>query len=97
MNGLWGLGQMAPTKLFVIVDHDVDVHNYSEVAWKVFNNIDPKRDITFTGGPLDDLDHSSSMAFAGSKMGIDATKSFQLRGTIVSGLMMWKCLQILFN
>jgi 4-hydroxy-3-polyprenylbenzoate decarboxylase len=80
MNALWGLGQMAPTKLFVIVDDDVDVHNYSEVAWKVFSNIDPERDVVFSRGPLDDLDHSSPIQFAGSKMGINATRKLPGEG-----------------
>lgn len=80
MNALWGLGQMSTTKLFVVVDDDVDVHNYSEVAWKAFSNIDPKRDVIFVNGPLDDLDHSSPIQFAGSKMGIDATKKWPAEG-----------------
>lgn len=80
MNALWGLGQMAATKMFIIVDAEVDVHNYSEVAWKVFSNIDPARDVVFSRGPLDDLDHSSPIQFAGSKMGIDATRKMAGEG-----------------
>lgn len=80
MNALWGLGQMAATKLFIVVDEDVDVHNYSEVAWKAFSNVDPRRDVVLSRGPLDDLDHSSPLQFAGSKMGIDATKKLPGEG-----------------
>ncbi len=80
MNALWGLGQMSATKLFIVVDENVDVHNYSQVAWKAFSNIDPKRDVTFVNGPLDDLDHSSPIQFAGSKMGIDATQKWPSEG-----------------
>lgn len=80
MNSIWGLGQAMFTKCIVVVDHDVDVQNYSEVAWKALNNIDPERDIQFTMGPIDSLDHSSRLANFGSKMGIDATKKWTEEG-----------------
>jgi 4-hydroxy-3-polyprenylbenzoate decarboxylase len=80
MNSIWGLGQAMFTKCIVVVDHDVDVQNYSEVAWKALNNIDPERDIQFTMGPIDSLDHSSRLANFGSKMGIDATKKWPQEG-----------------
>ncbi|TCS84139.1 menaquinone biosynthesis decarboxylase [Tepidibacillus fermentans] len=80
MNALWGLGLMMLSKLIIVVDEEVDVQNVSEVAWRVFNNIDPRRDITIIDGPLDDLDHSSPMPFIGSKMGIDATKKWPSEG-----------------
>ena len=28
MMGLWGMGQLSLTKMFVVVDHDIDVNNY---------------------------------------------------------------------
>ena len=74
MHAIWGLGQAMFTKVIVVVDEDVDVHNYSEVAWKALNNIDPQRDIEFVTGPVDSLDHASRLANFGSKMGIDATR-----------------------
>ncbi len=80
MNAIWSLGQMMFSKFIVVVDENVDVHNYSEVAWKVFNNVDPKRDIVLTEGPLDVLDHSSPTPFYGHKMGIDATKKWKEEG-----------------
>ena len=80
MNSIWGLGQAMFTKCIVVVDHDVNVQNYSEVAWKALNNIDPERDIQFTMGPIDSLDHSSRLANFGSKMGIDATKKWPEEG-----------------
>ena len=36
--------------IVVIVDGDIDPHDYSTVAWKVFNNTDPARDIVRRGG-----------------------------------------------
>jgi 4-hydroxy-3-polyprenylbenzoate decarboxylase len=80
MNQIWGLGQAMFTKCIVVVDEDVNVHDYSEVAWKALNNIDPERDIQFTMGPIDSLDHSSRLPNYGSKMGIDATRKWPAEG-----------------
>jgi 4-hydroxy-3-polyprenylbenzoate decarboxylase len=66
--------------VIVVVDEDVDVQNYSEVAWKALNNIDPERDIQFVMGPVDSLDHSSRLPNYGSKMGIDATRKWPGEG-----------------
>lgn len=74
ISGIWGLGQLMFTKFVIIVDIDVNVHNLSEVSWKVFNNTDPKRDCIILDGPVDILDHASPIMGYGSKMGIDATK-----------------------
>lgn len=80
MCALWGLGLMMLAKLIIVVDGNVDVQNLSEVMWRVFNNVDPRRDITFVNGPLDALDHSSSQPHYGSKMGIDATRKWPEEG-----------------
>jgi len=80
MNSLWGIGQMMYTKMLIVVDEHIDVHDLSTVAWKVFNNIDAKRDILISEGPLDALDHSSNTAFYGHRMGIDATKKLKSEG-----------------
>ena len=74
MHALWGMGQMQFTKCIVVVDADVDVHDYAQVAWRVFNNVDWKRDVLVTEGPLDVLDHSSPQPLWGGKIGIDATQ-----------------------
>jgi 4-hydroxy-3-polyprenylbenzoate decarboxylase len=74
MNFLWGMGQMMYTKLIIIVDEEVNPQNLSEVAWRAFNNIDGKRDIVFSDGPLDALDHSSLLPHYGTRIGIDATR-----------------------
>jgi 4-hydroxy-3-polyprenylbenzoate decarboxylase len=73
MHGLWGMGQMMFTKMIVAVDADVDVHNTSEVLFRLCANIDPERDIIFTKGPADVLDHATPVMGFGSKIGIDAT------------------------
>jgi 4-hydroxy-3-polyprenylbenzoate decarboxylase len=80
MNGIWSLPQMMLTKFIIVVDSDVNVQNTSEVLWKIFNNVDPKRDSLITEGPLDVLDHSSSTPYFGFKMGLDATKKWKEEG-----------------
>ena len=80
MSAVWGTGQMMFTKFVVVVDEHVDVHDYSEVTWRVFNNVDPRRDCLVVDGPLDVLDHSSPFSRYGAKMGIDATKTWPDEG-----------------
>jgi len=82
MNAVWGMGQMMFTKIVIVVDKDVDVHNIDDVLWRVGNNVDPKRDITFTDGPLDVLDHASPIERIGTKIGIDATKKWKTEGFV---------------
>jgi 4-hydroxy-3-polyprenylbenzoate decarboxylase len=74
MHGLWGMGQMMFTKYIVVVDDDVDVHNTSEVLFRLCANTYPQRDSIFTKGPSDVLDHATSEIAIGSKLGIDAKK-----------------------
>ena len=80
MNAIWGLPQAMFTKCILVVDHDVNVHDLREVTWKALNHIDPERDIQFTLGPTDQLDHSSRLPCFGSKMGIDATTKTPAEG-----------------
>ncbi len=72
-HAIWGLGQLSFTKVVIVVDKSVNVHNLSEVALTVFNNIDPKRDLFVVEGPVDTLNHASPERDFGSKLGIDAT------------------------
>ena len=80
MNAIWSLGQAMFTKVIIVVDEDVDVQNIADVTLKVLNHIDPERDIQFTLGPIDSLDHASRLANYGSKMGIDATRKWPTEG-----------------
>ncbi|MDW8345301.1 MAG: UbiD family decarboxylase, partial [Verrucomicrobiae bacterium] len=59
MNAIWGLGQLMFTKIIIVVDDDVNVHDMQEVLWRFTNNIDPERDMLVTRGPIDVLDHAS--------------------------------------
>ncbi len=80
MHALWGLGQMMFTKTLIVVDHDVNVHDLSEVTWIAGNHIDPKRDTVFVEGPVDVLDHAAPVLGYGSKFGIDATRKWRGEG-----------------
>jgi 4-hydroxy-3-polyprenylbenzoate decarboxylase len=74
MHSIWGMGQMMFTKCILIVDEDIDPHDAGEVLFRVTSNVDPRRDVLFTEGPLDALDHASDAFAFGSKVGIDATR-----------------------
>jgi 4-hydroxy-3-polyprenylbenzoate decarboxylase len=80
MNAIWSLGQAMFTKCIVVVDEDVNVQDIAEVTLKALNHIDPERDIQFTLGPVDSLDHASRLPNYGSKMGIDATRKWPAEG-----------------
>jgi 4-hydroxy-3-polyprenylbenzoate decarboxylase len=80
MNGIWAMGQAMFTKCVIVVDEDCDVQDVAEVTLRVTNNIDPERDIQFTLGPVDSLDHASRLPNYGSKMGIDATRKWAAEG-----------------
>jgi len=80
MNGLWGQGLMSLAKVIVVVDQDVNVRDPKEAWWVTLNHIDPERDVRFSMGPMDVLDHSSRGFTYGSKMGIDATRKWKEEG-----------------
>ena len=80
MHAIWSLGQAMFTKCIIVVDEDCDVQNIPDVVLRVANNIDPERDIQFTLGPVDSLDHASRLSNYGSKMGVDATRKWKAEG-----------------
>ena len=80
MHAIWSLGQAMFTKCIIVVDEDCDVQDMSQVVLRVANNIDPERDIQFTFGPVDSLDHAARLPNYGSKMGIDATRKWKAEG-----------------
>jgi len=68
------------SKVICVFDEDVDVQNPGEVVWRMLANLDPKRDISFVDGPIDQLDHGANQALYGSKMCIDATRKWREEG-----------------
>ena len=73
MNAMWGAGQMMFNKILVLVDGEIKIQDYEELAKYVFRNINPSTDIYFSQGPMDVLDHSCSKLGFGGKMCIDGT------------------------
>jgi 4-hydroxy-3-polyprenylbenzoate decarboxylase len=80
MHAIWGLGLLSLSKSVVVVDEFVDVHDYDQVFFHVCANIDPRRDVMVSEGPLDQLDHAASMYCYGGKLGIDATHKWESEG-----------------
>ena len=80
MSAIWGAHLLSLSKLIVVVDDDCDVHDYAEVAFRAFGNVDYKHDLLLTEGPVDHLDHSSYQQFWGGKAGLDATRKGPTEG-----------------
>jgi len=81
MMGLWGLGQLALTKIFIVVDDDVNVHDMDDVIWAVTTRADAARDVMIVDHtPTDTLDPASPFLNLGSKLGIDATQKTKEEG-----------------
>jgi 4-hydroxy-3-polyprenylbenzoate decarboxylase len=74
MHALWGLGQMMFTRYVIVVDDDVNVHELSEVLYRVGLQADPERDLELVHGPVDQLSISNPIPNLGGKIGIDATR-----------------------
>src|SRR5574338_1054195 len=81
MMGLWGMGQLALTKMFVVVDDDINVHDMDDVIWAITTRSDAARDCTIINNtPTDTLDPASPLVNFGSKLGIDATQKTREEG-----------------
>ncbi|MBV9786967.1 MAG: menaquinone biosynthesis decarboxylase [Chloroflexi bacterium] len=80
IHAIWGMGLLSLIKSVVVVDEFINVHNYEQVFFQVCANVDPKRDILLSEGPLDQLDHSAVLYCYGGKLGIDATHKWTSEG-----------------
>jgi 4-hydroxy-3-polyprenylbenzoate decarboxylase len=81
MMGLWGMGQLSLTKMFIVVDSEINVHDINEVIWAITTRADPARDtIIINNTPTDTLDPASPLVNLGSKLGIDATTKWKEEG-----------------
>ena len=74
MHALWGLGQMMFVRYVIVVDDDVNVHDLSEVLYRVGLQADPAQDLEPVDGPVDQLSISNPLPNYGGKIGIDATR-----------------------
>ena len=80
MHAIWGTGQMMFSKVIVVVDADVNVHDPAEVVWRALTAIDPERDVELVRGPVDELDFAARLPCYGSKLGVDATRKWPGEG-----------------
>ena len=81
MYALWGLGMLSLTKVIIVVDEDINVHNMSEVIWAVTSRFDPARDVVLLPpSPTDSLDHAAYIPNLAGKLGIDATRKMREEG-----------------
>jgi 4-hydroxy-3-polyprenylbenzoate decarboxylase len=81
MMGLWGMGQLSLTKMFIVVDSEINVHDINEVIWAITTRADPARDtVIINNAPTDTLDPASPLVNLGSKLGIDATTKWKEEG-----------------
>ena len=79
MNALWGMGQMSFVKIIIVVDQNINVHDSHTIISLLLNKIDLQRDLFFSEGILDVLNHASDRALYGSKLGIDATEKLKVK------------------
>ena len=81
MMGLWGMGQLSLTKIFIVVDEDVNVHDMNDVIWELTTRTYPASDTLIVDNvPTDTLDPASPLVNLGSKLGIDATQKTKEEG-----------------
>jgi len=74
MNTLWGAGQMMFTKVIVVVDKHVNVHDYMQVFDAFNKNCNLPKDILISKGPTDVLDHAARSFAISGKIGFDCTE-----------------------
>ncbi len=70
------------SKMIVVVDEHVNVHDEQDVLFHMGANVDWRRDTMIVDGPCDVLDHSTPYYGAGSKIGIDATRKIAGEGVV---------------
>lgn len=75
MMALWGmLPQFCYTKMIVVVDGDIDIRNWDDIAWALATRMDPARDVmVIDRTPMDYLDFASPLEGLAGKIGLDAT------------------------
>ena len=77
MSALWGMGQMSFVKTIIVLDKNVDIQNTKKIIEILLNKADLMRNLFFSEGVLDVLNHASDKALYGSKLGIDLTSKIE--------------------
>jgi len=72
-HALWGVGQMSFVKHAIFVDENSpELEDYVNLTEWILNRFD-KKNILISKGVIDALDHSSTEALVGGKLGVDCT------------------------
>ena len=71
-QGLWGAGQMMFNKYMVAVDASADIRDADRLG-ALLRRVDPDRDLHFSEGVLDILDHATATEGYGGKLLVDLT------------------------
>lgn len=82
-NAMWGAGQMSFNKFMVILSAEDAVGvkgGYAEVIRERLHRFDPGRDVLFSRGVLDVLDHSAPQMGFGGKLCLDLTRKLPEEG-----------------
>ena len=82
ISSIWGAGQMMFSKMIVVLDEHVNVHDEQELWFQMGANVDWRRDTMIVDGPCDILDHSTPYYGTGAKIGIDATRKVSGEGVV---------------
>ncbi|MBA3726152.1 MAG: UbiD family decarboxylase, partial [Armatimonadetes bacterium] len=80
MNAIWGLGGLMFTKFIFVFEEDVDIHDLGDVLFRMGANCDPARDSLISRGPIDQLDHATTIVGYGGKIGFDCTHKWAAEG-----------------
>lgn len=72
-NSMWGAGQMMFNKFLIVTSSGGENIHSTDTRRKALENVQIPRDVMFSKGPLDVLDHTSDVMGYGGKMCIDAT------------------------
>ncbi len=73
-QGLWGAGQMMFNKYMLIAPDSTNIRSKEEIC-RLLRGVDFKRDLIFSEGILDVLDHTTPTMGYGSKLAVDLTNA----------------------
>lgn len=73
-QGLWGAGQMMFNKYMLIAPDNTNIRSKEEIC-RLLRGVDFKRDLIFSEGILDVLDHTTPTMGYGSKLAVDLTNA----------------------
>ena len=80
-QGLWGAGQMMFNKYLVITPAETNIRS-KEAMFKLLRGLDPHKNLIWSEGILDVLDHATPTTGYGSKLAIDLTDIAPERSSI---------------